>query len=879
MLSKTDKFNNQGERALQNKDYNRALELFDKALKKNPKNGLFFYNKGLAHLGLGEYPSAIIAFEQAELLEPGLKVQISGKKREVIALSAKMSREDLDQYSTPSEEFFRFDLCSKTYQMKLAQLCQFHQNLKTLNYAQKIEWIITLMEFSFCYYNRDISPMPFVNPGFIESTESGRKRRLKKMERIIKILVGKAEEGHHAEFFDSYLLAICKNLEDDIFLQDSQLVFRMIFEAMHQLPRKERTELIEHLPWGTNSWYFFEFCSTFFKSKEYTSPIPFVIRKEDLEEELGDGKQLKGPLTHFHRSLMEDSCLVKAVIPDLLVDDLPKLHRFFLSVKANLANPASLIDPLEELNNLKPLLWYFKQSYQLVKLTALIPREFNSPITFHHLDNEKTIELSPLINLFMLDYTPDFTSNIKSKLAFIRRIQLIGEIFTRRGWGGQVDSIDFMDPEILSDIRNGLCHVEDLHSTALIDDLEQNNATIMALYSEFVHLREVIYKVIKQRQNSFSPWPDTSTPFQEWQGPVYAYWDTVKEYYKAPTPFNFNTFIPNKTLLPEAKMTSFLQMLNPNAPLYTKMCRMLSGQEAFIEVSSEELQSLLNPGIKKGPASKILKAAFKEYKALRGQESKKITAHKKAQEEGIKSTKRSTMASDFPCLRQLGIASIKELHSPDKMDLNDLLNFLKSRLSLLEQLFISSGINLAAKKSICIGFINSIIINDIEAQLACSYLIPQIVSILTKLEKLHLLATIHPQLPSCMVELVSLRNALEHNDPVIDSKDDAFIHMRSKISLLMGTVTYELLVTFSEHIMTVNPDLLIDLSGDIIEEEGEKSKSTQALNVSGLIYPPTQTISIVDGNPFVFFPSGTLNETSNNSSVKTEDQKPLMDMQ
>ena len=162
--------------------------------------------------------------------------------------------------------------------------------------------------------------------------------------------------------------------------------------------------------------------------------------------------------------------------------------------------------------------------------------------------------------------------------------------------------------------------------------------------------------------------------------------------------------------------------------------------------------------------------------------------------------------------------------------------------------------------------------------MACSYLIPQIVSILTKLEKLHLLATIHPQLPSCIVELVSLRNALEHNDPVIDSKDDAFIHMRSKISLLMGTVTYDLLVTFFEPIMSVNPDILIDLSGDISEEDGEKSKNTQALNVSGLIYPPTQTVNLFDGNRFVFFTTETINETPNNSSTKTEDQKPRMDM-
>lgn len=845
-----------GEQLFKKKRYTKALEHFDIALKHEPKSGCLFFNKGKVYLELGQYAYAMIAFEKAEFFDPN--INISAQKERILHLSKNVPVSALEQIVRPVEEYLHEDICSLSYRKKFKELCLKHKNIKNLSYIEQVNSMIALMEFAFTYYDPKQSPMPFVNSEFVADTESGQVLRLKKLEGTIRYFLPSLTFPYSTSV-NEYGLTICHNLIDDVFLQDSIVILRMLFETIHKLPRKERADLIEKLPWGTNSWYFLEFCSTFFQTNE-DQPIIFVGSENALE-------------AHFYNALKNETCLVKAVIPQLLSQDIRQLYRFFLSVKENLLHSNHSIEVVDELPNLKNLLWYFKHSYQLVRLTALVPRDKSVPLILANHSKNQDLELTPLAKLYMLSYDDSFTDSLKSKLAFIRRIQLIGEVFTKRSWGSQLDSLELIDSEILAEIRNGLCHPEDLKSMKFLNDLENNSEKLRKLYAEFGGLRSEIYNLIEKRQGKLAPWPDTSTPFKTWQQPVSFYWDSVKQYYDISS-FNLTAYKSNRLLIEQFQFEALLKVLNPKAPHFKYLCKLIKGEYAFNELPKNEIiKSSLLPNTKEGPVVKIFKKALTKHKALRAEESKKISHQNKAQREAIKNNTIQHMTLHFPCTRQLGRDAVEQLRTEKsgEVDLEYILTVLKSRVSLLKLLFMNCGINLDKKSISCIKDIQSVVVDDIEMQLAVAYLISQVVSILSKLQKHKYLTALHPELLARLPEFKSLRNALEHSDPVIDSKDISYIHMKSKVNLLMGTVTHELITTFYNSIMTANHQLLHAVQSD--DEVGD----TCALNVSSLIYPCSPTIKVAQVNPFKFFSSEQSSEFSKDEGydLNNEDDSSL----
>lgn len=841
------------EKALKRQAYLKAIEYFDKAIKVEPDNGYLFLQKGRAYLGLKRYASAIMAFEQAEILDSTLNPKTSLEKQNVLKLSQDIPQDMLIKINTPVEKFLRADICLKDYQEELNELCQKHKNIKNLNYLEQINWSIRLMEFSFKYYDRKNVPMLFVNPEFLDASEAGTVKRFKKLESQLNYILG-GLEAPYLKSVDKQALDVFEHLQDDIFLGDSMLVLRMIFETIHQLSRKQRADLLEHLPWGTNSWYFLEFCSTFFQSSSDKRPIYFVRPPRQLDI---NGNTVIDEYAHFYNALQNGPCLVKAVIPDLFVNDIPQLHLFFVSVRDSFMNPGTPIRKLGEMDNLKTLLWYFKHTYQLVRLTALAPKQPNMKTAIEDLNNNRSVELTPLMNLYMLDSTLD---SLKSRLAFIRRIQLIGEIFTPRNWGPQLKDLKVIDTEMLSDIRNALCHPEDLESVDFIHFIESDTERLLALHMDFTKLRDNIYDLIEERQKNFTPWPNTSIPFKLWRAPVYTYWDSVKKHYQQAPFFNPDTFTPNQLLITEEHLAILEKGINLNLPESKTLHSMIKGELVFEMPSKLQIRGYLNVGQKEGPVSKIIQSAFKKYKALRGVAAKAIIGEHSLQKETKKSDIIKFTSLNFPNMRQLGAQAHVFLHrdSAKQMDLIDLLNLLKSRMSLLQQLFLDAKIDFNTNESQCVQSIQSIIGHDIEVQLACSYLTAQIISIFSKLEKGKLVNTLDPELSSRMSQFKSLRNALEHNDPVIDSKDTSFIHMKSKVNLLMGQVSYELLVIFFESIMNAKSSLMV------VQEQfgGDETTDTVALNVSGLIYPSSPSLNIATYSNFLFFSVNDSSEPS-----------------
>ncbi|MBL7479026.1 tetratricopeptide repeat protein [Legionella bononiensis] len=833
MKEKAKKLAKEAEKLINIKRYNQADAKLKEAFILFPDSDIAWYTKGLLHLAKKEYAEAVCIFEKVADQFPLYKARAMMKISSIRKEARNFSPEELEALKTPSVQVLRDVYCTAEYQNDFNELQRTHKKMKDFDYNQKIEWILSLMKFSFKYYTVDKKPFPFANATLLGTTPEAIQKRLKYVgNNAAKFVINTFNPQNISAEIADYALVVLDNLEDDVFLDESQIIFRMIFETIHQLPREKRGALLDFLPWGTNSWYFLEFCSTFFRDSEHDSPIPFMYPYLKGESEASIKLY-----NEFQKSLLIDNCLVKVVIPDLLKEDLPRLYRFFSTVQKNLIDPQNSIKPLEDLPNLRPILWYFKHTYQFARLTALLPSPMDQKTYVHHLQGEHPCEISPLVHLLLLTPTEDsLVGNLKSKLALIRRIQMIGEVFTRRGWGNQLDTIDFVDTELLNEIRNGLSHLEDLHSFDHIYELEHNNATIISLYKELNHLRDIIYQVIKNRQMQFNTLPDVTTPFKVWKDPMTTYWNRVKHYYKQPVPYNPQTFVPSVPLLEEQPLTKFLDSINKNSQYYKKVCSMLRGEIPMEQLSFDETKDLSTPALRQSGIKKVLKTASKKYNELKNKFIKQKSDERKKEEQTLLNTKKAVMQNDYPHLRALGFTSYDQLHKPEKMSVRSLLNSLQSRFELLRKILTDSGANFDDTSSVEV--VKSLITSDVEVLLSCSYLITQIVSIMNKLDGLEALEVIHPQLPVRLPCFIALRNALEHNDPVIDSKDNSFIQMQSNANILMAQIAYELIDQFFVSIMKADPILMADHPDDFItEQETPRSKQAAAIDCTALEYP------------------------------------------
>ena len=833
MKEKAKKLAKEAERLINRKLYNQAEAKLKEAFIHFPDSDIGWYTKGLLHLAKKEYAEAVYIFDKVVERFPLYEVRATMKISLIRKEARNFSSEELEALKTPSVQVLRNVYCTAEYQNDFTELQRNHQKMKHFDYNQKIEWILSLMNFSFKYYTGHKKPFPFANVTLLGSTNEAIQKRLKYVgNHVAKFVINTFNPQNISAEIAEYALEVLDNLEDDVFLDDSQIIFRMIFETIHQLPREKRGALLDFLPWGTNSWYFLEFCSTFFRDSGEDSPVPFMYPCQE-----GASDASIKLYNEFQKSLMIDNCLVKVVIPDLLKEDLPRLYRFFSTVQANLIDSKNSIKPLEELPNLRPILWYFKHTYQFARLTALLPSAMDQKTYVHHLEGEQPCEISPLVHLFLLTPTEDsLVGNLKSKLALIRRIQMVGEVFTRRGWGNQLDTIDYVDAELLNEIRNGLSHVEDLHSFDHIHELEHNNATISSLYKELNHLRDKIYQVIKNRQMQFNTLPDVTTPFKVWKDPMTTYWNRVKQYYKQPVPFNPQTFVPSVPLLEEQPLTKFLDLINKNSQYYPKVCGMLRGEIPMEQLSFDETKDLSTPALRQAGIKKVLKTASKKYTELKNKFIKQKSEDRKKEEQTLLNTKKTVMQNDYPHLRALGFTSYNQLHNPEKMSVRSLLHSLRSRFELLRKILIDSGAHFEDSSSAEV--VKSLITSDVEVLLSCSYLISQIVSIMNKLDGLEALEVIHPQLPIRLPCFIALRNALEHNDPVIDSKDNSFIQMQSNTNILMAQIAYELIDLFFVSIMKADPILMADQPDDFItEQDTPRSKQAAAIDCTALEYP------------------------------------------
>lgn len=872
-IEKAKKVAKQGERLINKMAYEQAMGKFDEAINIYQSSDIAWYNKGIVYLAQTKYAEAAYCFEKVVVAFPLYRARAVQKINLIRQEAQVMTQIEKDYYATSNDKLYRNDYCTKQYQDEVYDLQTRHREMKHWAYAEKINWIITLAEFCFKYYDPDKKVPIFADQTLLASTPEAKTKRLKIIgNNSAKYVIQRINPPIISAAIEEFSQSVLQNLGDDIFLDDSRMIFRMIFEAIHQLPREKRGELLDCLPWGSNSWYLIEFCSTFFHDTVSDTSIPFMYFPDMKEVSINQLRQ-------FQQALQIDSCLVKVVLADLIKHDLPKLHVFFRSIQANINDPVTnSIAHLEELPNLRSLLWYFKHTYQFGRLSALLPTSLNTKTIVSHLDGDKTVERSPMVNLLLLGHTEStLVSTVKSKLAFIRRIQAVGEIFTRRGWGTYLDGIDYIDFELLQDIRNGLSHIEDLHAVDYIDELEHDDDKLISLYKEFSKFKDAIYGVIAKRQEKFTPLPDVDVvPFAIWKGPMEVYWNSVKLQYKKPQQFNLNDFIPSTPLLPAIELSKFLEAINKAAPVYNRVVSMVNGQTPMQQLSAEDLNDLVTPNIKPKKIKSTLKAATKKYQQLRKAEVQQKAVDKRAEEQQLTTTRRELMRNEYPAIRALGCSSIQMLHSPEKMSVRSLVDCLKSRFILLKKVFLEAGLDYDGLLELPSADLAKLCVTgDIELLMSCSYLISQIVGIMNKLDTLDLLGKIHSDLPDRLPSYIALRNALEHNDPVIDSKDNGFIQMQSNTSILMAQIIDELIVTFFTVVVKADAVDLVDFPDQFITtNDALRSKQALPIDCTTVDYPPLAVLKIsnyTNGFSDLFFNTADSNEVLSTGSTNSLD--------
>lgn len=837
---------------LNNNQYDQAMLKFDKAISIYPDSDVALYHKGLVCLAQTRYAEAAYYFETVIDKFPPYEAKVKARKeanhlekmfrknpkytflaelkiKEIREVAKKITPEEIVLLDGTDEKLFRNDYCTKQYLDELNVLQTRHKEMKQWTYTEKIDWVIILIEFCFKYYNSDKKTPLFAEQTILTSTPEAKAKRLKLGNIAAKFLIQKYNPQNISETIEIWCLTMLDNISDDIFLDDSRMIFRLIFETIHQLPREKRGDLLKFLPWDAHSWYLLEFCSTFFHEHfpDSVITIPRITEESVIQ------------LNLFQRSIQQDICLVKAVLPDLIKHDLPKLHEFFISIQANIKEPlAHSIAPLKDMTNLRTLLWYFKHTYQFARLLALLPSKLDSKnilTPFYGYEYKTTIEISPHLSLLMLENTEStLVSTIKSKLTCIRRIQLVGEIFTHKGWGTYLDDIDYIDFNLLQNIRDGLSHIEDLQSVEYVYALEDDHVTLISLYQELNKLKDAIYGVITKRQAKFTPIPDATGSFASWEVPMQAYWNSIKLHYEMPQQFNANNFIPYTPLFSEKDLSNFMGVINKESPFYDKVDKMLNGQMPLVALTFDEKKSLTTKSFKQKKIKAVLDKANTKYQQLKTVYVQEKAADKK-EKRALLSATREELQTEYPTISALGRSLLKLMRSDDKMCPRSVIDCLKVRFGLLRKIFLEAGLNYDDILNLpSAELVNLCVTSDVELLMSCAYLITQIVSIMNKLESSSLLAKIHSDLPERLADYIALRNALEHNDSVIDSKDNGFIQMQSNTSIFLAQIAHELMVKFSSFVEAFD---LQYSSEQFISTNNSRNKQATAIDYSILDYP------------------------------------------
>lgn len=814
---------------------------------------------GISHFEKHELAEAIVALEKAKLCKPSSKcAKLIDQSIERIyhvvennlvpkqhdeaqtgmralvgltdALGVQMSKPDYQK---------RFKMIQEQH-AKILDLGKHEANQKSLLLKQ-VNWILELLSFIFENYVKHNGKFPFIVSSFLDDTNEGCMLRLKHVGNVhARSFIRREYAGHHARLLDMLVKTLTDEAQDTFANSDAKNILGKIFETIHQFPRELRGELIELLPWGPNSWYLMDFCASIFKDDNHISESSHVFFSIDRESQdnLVEHQRLK----QFEAFSRNSYLFVDAALADIIKHDAKSLRNFFAGLRDHLVNANAAAVAMQPLTNLEPLIWYFKHTFQYLKLNALLPMRTDAPVKFlktglvQSSTNEPFV-MTPLIaiNLLTLQYDPaQIATSLKTKLSLIRRIQLIGEMYSMRNWGSQLKDIDYFDHRIFSDIRDGLCHIEDLTSLATIQELEQGNI-LGDIYLEMNRLRRLINQAIAARQGSFTSLPED---MEQWYAFSVTAWQDIKKYYQPRIQDTTQpaAFVDKKALETDDEINKILALIKPEVPEYNIIADMLRSKIPFVmPISCAEIACGKDKTLKanRKDLNRKLKKVKTKYNNLSRDHVQKIALNKAVLEEEKARNMRDLMLANFPSLCavadkiKLAWANSKPNSLAEKSkEAEYALVCLQDRVILLRELL----------QSVNAKDLQLLLVSDVELLFSCHYLVPQIISIMNKLSSCQLLQHIHASLESSLPNYVALRNALEHTDAVIDSKDDFIFHMRNDLHRHIAEFIHDMMV-HSDSILKLDIHHFVNQHVDKLQSEKDRHKQLRPLAMDGAFTP------------------------------------------
>ncbi|MCL9684211.1 tetratricopeptide repeat protein [Legionella maioricensis] len=867
-----------------------------------------------SHFELNEFAQGASAIEDAKKI-----VRDQGKLEQIavcdailkkawtrLVMNVKSGLSILDLESLSSAEKARTAMRESNYVKALERLKNNHQCIRA-TFSAQVEHIIQLMNFFLQTY---ADKKKYIKAEYLDDSPVVKSTRLK----IANMMLLSGLTQNEFLFPGPDKLELLAQLEieghcKDIYLDDAQLVLRMMFKTIHALPRDKCKELVHLLPWGSNSWYFLYFIGSLMNignSKFFNTILSLGMKVNNSTEETSNA-------VSYFLSLCFSNCTLKVALLDQdFCEDLRKLGTFFEAIQENLRANSDALKPdqlpkLDELPTLKKLVWYFKHLYNLYRLKGFLPNAVTEGTLMHKSDIELVdSQRNPMALLLKMDLMGSIPCDLKSQLAFIRRLQLIGELFTRKNWGFFLNTMDYFDPLAVINIRNALVHIEQITRSEVIFRLEADTNRLHQLHIELSHLKSYLLEVVlKARDTNFKPFPprEKMNSIIFWLKDVTEYWESAKTYYGKqftqfkfeddPSPLYKENFIPGQEILKsnvsiinyrhEGRIRKLLGMSDDsdiNFAVYIQYLRKVFAdhQELLTELELvfqgkkalnkeklfDKVFNVLSMQDSNLPIVKGLIEAAELYSNELRKEKREAfeIRHAKFEEElakrdeARKDAVKKKMQTNYPYITDCAAELESELNG-NQPSVSSLVDTLKNRIKLLQTLFKDNGTVITAETQGIIA-IQKHLASDVSLYFATSYLVGQIVSLFNKLYSLGELKEIHPELNLLLVDYVGLRNALEHSDPFMDSEHAHQLLMDNKLPDATAYMICEIVCCYGAHIEAYSPKAhaTISKAGAPTVDAG-KVKQVEAVDIGKFISSCDKRMKDFRASPIYIRPSAS----------------------
>lgn len=798
-------------------DMDYAIERFGLVFKESKPEATkkilveLYFTKALFLLDiLEDHPAALTTFKQLLELSPNHQPTLN----EIQRLRSIFEKQPTD------DVWVRNFLLKNEYKQQLQRLKHQHKQMQSIqsdkeltqekNIKFSLDHIIQILDFMQKYHK---NPQSFSCQEYLEDSPTGHKYRSESFVRFYHLL--QFEENPALKLHKS-LMKIFTQGVSDIYLSDVNLLCRMFFETIHQLPRSFRGKFKQYLPWDENSWHYFEFLGSIFFCNLDLDNLGLIAISLEGSKSNQDERYIK----QYLLTLKFYMAMVKINALKVINTDLDALSKFFVSIRAQIDNPTGGTQlkkiTKENIPSLSLMLDYFHKTFNIYRMMTLLPTTHcNSVIKF---DSEllQDTSLPKIINQYNKSKIGNQHScggGLKEKFNFLRRLTLLGEAITTRSWGTDVVSIEFIHPDALPIIRNGLAHIEELQSEDIIKKIE-DSAFLEKLYQNILGLRENLLKFIINRQKNFASlpeWPKGS--FIDYSNAaILEFWESVDKEHQSRSPMVFDdkNYVPGQKLIEtESNLNHILNSFPKDSPFRRNLERQLLGEIPFDEEVMNQFESEMLAESKQNDWTKnlrkLLKEANSKYKELKAAakkvEREKLKAAHNNQEKSIRQMQQEQM-NKMPELTEIYTSFRDQLINPKKISAHELFKALQSRIRLLDQLIAEAKISLNTNTTLksqkeVINQFKRLLNMDRSFFYGCSYLTVQIISMINRLstaglsEEMSLLFIELDSKPNMepwfklfntirntrLNDWVSLRNLLMHSDGIIESSQHSYFEM------------------------------------------------------------------------------------------------------